>query len=373
MNHVDLTAALAEAAEHRRKARERLAEATRRMELADALARESRKHRFSFVRAITAAGTDGLRDGIEAEVSQELACRSGASHDIHRPFLPWSDLAHYSRAMIVGTASSGGYLVSEPASEPVAALFPYSVAVRLGAQVWPGMVGDVNIPRINANGTAYWLTELGTATESAPTLGQINCSPRRPGAYTAVSRNLNKLPPGRAEAMVANHLLDLTGGLIDKAVYNGTSTDGTQPVGIVYTSGATVTLGTGFDAAAAQAMVKAVGNANAADVNIRAVGSPTVRELLAKRAANGTGSPSLWSDGTLANAVPAASSSNVLASALFVGDFTTIVLPFWGEGLQVESNPYANFQAGIIGFRVLPAFDVAVTQPAAFAVSTGLT
>lgn len=367
MNRSDFVQTMNDASRQKRAAELLVREAAQTFEAAER-ERAKRGQRFSIVRTVSAAAADGLRDGFEFEMSQELARRAGTQHDRHRPFVPWSALMG-ARAMVVGTGSAGGYLVSEPTSPAVNALFPHSTVVRLGAQVWSGLVGDINVPRVSGNATGYWLGEVGTATESAPTMGQIQCSPRRPGAYAAMSRNLLRTP--QSEAMIGAHLLDLVGGLVDKSVYNGTGTD--QPVGILNAAGVTLTTGTAYDNAAAQAQVKVAAAANVQDINIRAVGAPAVRELLAKRASNGTGSPYLWSGGMLANTVPAVVSGNAPASTVIVGDFTTIVLPFWGDGLQLEVNPYAQFQAGIVGFRVLPLFDVAVTQPAAFAVSTGLT
>jgi hypothetical protein len=48
-------------------------------------------------------------------------------------------------------------------------------------------------------------------------------------------------------------------------------------------------------------------------------------------------------------------------------------LLMWGTGIQLELNPFANFAADIIGMRVVCHADVAVVQPAAFHVSTGIT
>jgi hypothetical protein len=44
-----------------------------------------------------------------------------------------------------------------------------------------------------------------------------------------------------------------------------------------------------------------------------------------------------------------------------------------GRGIQLGLNPFANFAADIVGMKVVCHADVAVVQPAAFHVSTGIT
>jgi hypothetical protein len=41
--------------------------------------------------------------------------------------------------------------------------------------------------------------------------------------------------------------------------------------------------------------------------------------------------------------------------------------------LQVEVNPYANFQAGIIGVRAMVSVDVGLRYAAAFSLATSIT
>lgn len=359
--------AVSEAAAHRQAARELIAEAARRMDYASTKAAE-RGHRFSIARAIQAAASNGVRDGLEREAGEELARQAGTSFDQHRPWIPWS--AFGQRTMLVGTATQGGYLVGDPVGPAVQALYPYSTVVRLGAQVIDGLRADISLPRISGNATAYWLGETGTATASAPTLATIACAPKHCGAYTEVSRQL--LLQSEAERVVGQHLLGLVGAAVDAAVLAGTSADSSVPLGIRYTTGVTVTTGTSYDNAAAQAQVKVAAAANLVDENIAFLGAPAVRELLAKRASNGTGSPYLWANDTLASK-RAAVNGNTPASTLFCGDFSTVYLPTWGEGLQVEVNPYAQFAAAVVGLRVFASVDVAVTQPAGFAVAVGIT
>jgi hypothetical protein len=54
------------------------------------------------------------------------------------------------------------------------------------------------------------------------------------------------------------------------------------------------------------------------------------------------------------------------------GDWSQLVMAEWGS-LAIEVNPFANFQAGLIGVRALYAMDVGVRVPGAFSVATSIT
>jgi HK97 family phage major capsid protein len=254
-------------------------------------------------------------------------------------------------------------------------LRPYSTLVRLGAQVFPGLVGDVNVPRVGTGASAAWVGETGTATSGDWTLEQITATPKKVSAYVEISRQLLAQSPAVADRMIANNLLGSVGAAIDSAMLSGTGTD--APVGILNTSGITLTTGTAFNYGAAVTMVKNSASANVNDENIRFVAPPAVRELLAKRAAVvGTGTSvdlPVWRSDRLADK-PAAVSANVPSGQVYCGDFSQCWLLTWGIGaMQVEINPYTNFRAGILGAKVVMHCDVAIVRPGAFAVGTGLT
>jgi hypothetical protein len=57
---------------------------------------------------------------------------------------------------------------------------------------------------------------------------------------------------------------------------------------------------------------------------------------------------------------------------MLYGDWDQVVIAEWGV-LQVEVNPYANFQAGIIGVRAMVSVDVGLRYAAAFSLATSIT
>ena len=66
-------------------------------------------------------------------------------------------------------------------------------------------------------------------------------------------------------------------------------------------------------------------------------------------------------------------SSNAVPSASMVyADWAQLLVASWGT-LVVEINPFANFQAAIIGARAMHSLDVALLRRAAFSVATSIT
>jgi hypothetical protein len=65
-------------------------------------------------------------------------------------------------------------------------------------------------------------------------------------------------------------------------------------------------------------------------------------------------------------------SLQVGSGTMIGGDWSQVVIGEWGT-LEIEANPYAQFQAGIVGVRALYTVDIGVRYAAAFAVGTGMT
>jgi hypothetical protein len=68
----------------------------------------------------------------------------------------------------------------------------------------------------------------------------------------------------------------------------------------------------------------------------------------------------------------AMSSLQITSGTVLGGDFSQVVIGEWGT-VEIEVNPYANFQAGIVGVRAMYSCDVLVRYGAAFAIGTGIT
>jgi HK97 family phage major capsid protein len=157
-------------------------------------------------------------------------------------------------------------------------------------------------------------------------------------------------------------------------VLNGSGSTG-QPTGIINTAGVGSVTGTSLafddilefqtDVAGANVMPMAGGYAT----------TPAVASLCIQRVKyTSTASPlwegSVW-DGTM-QGFPAMSSLQVPTATMLFGDWSQVVVGEWGT-LQIDVNPFANFQAAIIGIRAIVTMDVALRYAGAFSIASSIT
>ena len=333
--------------------------------------------KFSMLNAVRAViNKDWSKAGLELEAHTEIQRRLGGNPlNEHTFYVP---LEVQSRQMAKRDLTSAGtsgsnFLVGTDNMSFIDLLRNRSVAVRMGARVMGGMIGNVTIPRQTASTAAGWLSTEATAiTEGQPVIGQLSLSPKHVGAYTEISRLLALQSSPDAESLVMSDLAQSVALAVDLAALAGTGAAG-QPTGITATSGVGSVIGTTLAYASMLEFQTDIGNALAPSCGY--VTTAAVAALLAARVKfAGTASP-LW-DGSLLDAnvcgFPGMSSAQMAAASMIFGDFAQLVIAEWGS-LAIEVNPYANFQAGIIGVRALYAVDVGVRVPGAFSVATVIT
>jgi len=329
--------------------------------------------KYSLLRAIREFST-GNPSGFEVECHQDLArARGEQPKTMHSFYLPQEVL---TRDLTAGTASAGGFLVETENVGFIDMLRNKSVAVTLGAQTLPGLIGNTTVPRQSAASTGYWLATEGTPiTESQPTVAQMTITPKTVGAYTEISRQLLLQSSPSAEAIVQNDLRSVIALALDLAVLNGSGSAG-QPTGILNTSGVGAVAGTSLgytqllelqtDLLAANSLVAKPGLAT----------TPAVASLLAQRVKFPSTASPLWegslSEGTVLGHRALTSNQIPAATAIF-GDWDEVVIGEWGNGIEVQTNPFASFSAGIVGVRALLTCDVGIRHAAAFSVASSIT
>lgn len=321
----------------------------------------------------------------EAEVSQAIGRKLGKASGEFNFYVPLEVQMggqqfgrQQQRDVMVGTSTLGGYLVGTQVMGFVDLLRNRSVVMRLGATMLPGLSGSVAIPKLTGASTAYWFAnEAGTATESTPTFGQLTLTPKTVGGYVEVSRQLMLQTAYNADAIINGDLARVIGLAVDTAALAGPGTAG-QPTGIVSASGvgtANPTAGTAVVYADMIRFQSTVAGSNAMMPGFAYVTTPAVAGILMGKSRFTNSDTPIWQgnilDGQVVGA-PAMTSLQVGSGSMLAGDFSNVVIGEWGV-LEVEANPYAQFQAGIIGVRALYTVDVGVRYGAAFALGTGMT
>jgi HK97 family phage major capsid protein len=327
------------------------------------------KARFSLARLLSVCGeSGGLRDGVEHEICSEAARAAGLAFDLNRPVVPWGALVTQKRdATVSGT---GAYLAPADTLDAIDTLRPWSVSVRAGISLVPGLRGNAVFPRTSANVTAYWLnTETTSVTASTPTLGQLALTPRTAGALVNVSRLL-LTQSTQTEQFIRRELLRTIGTAVDHAVLNGPGT--AEPTGVLNAAGIGATSGTSLDWSDILAMQQTVAAANADDAVVSFIGTPAVRALLAARE-RASGSGFIWQAGSVAGQ-PAFVTSDMPTGTLICAAWPELLLGLWGPGIELAINPNDpdGFKTGTTSVRCLVSCDVGLAHAAAFNAATAI-
>lgn len=318
----------------------------------------------------------GKVQGFEKEIDQELRVRCPplsvsansllVPADVFFPHLPRRDLT-------VASAGAGGYLIETANAGFIEVARPLSWVMLFGATALEGLTSNVTFPRITTgSGVSALGTESTPATESTPTTAQVVLTPKMLAAYVEFSRKLLLQSNPSVERVLAQDMLGAFAARLDALALQGTGANG-EPLGVLNTSGVGSVVGTSLDLTKVLEFQTDVGDrlsASGAYLTTRAVAA-----LLAAREKVATTGQMLWTGnlhkGELGG-FPAASTSNMPTAKMLFGAFDQMFVAGWGT-LEIEINPYANFQAGVIGARILHPIDVAARDPAAFAKAEAIT
>lgn len=346
--------------------------------------------RFSLSRAIEAcAAQNWTAAGFEAEVSRTIQQRLGRSPGPNRFFVPWEvqeranatpleEVAYrlMKRDLTVASAGNGGYLKETANVGFIELLRNKSVLMNMGAMRLSGLVGDVTIPKQSATGSATWLAnEAATISEINQTFVQVALSPKTVGGYTEISRQLLLQSNPFVEGLVMTDLAAVVGLDIDAKGLNGSGASG-QPTGILNTSGIGSVTGTSMDYADIVEFQTDVFAGNALTGNSGYVTTGAVAGLLKARVKFSSTASPIWNgrlDLADVDGYHGMASNQMPSATMLFGDFGLgVVIAEWGV-LELEVNPYANFQAGIVGVRAMASIDIGVRYPTAFSAASSIT
>jgi len=187
--------------------------------------REVPKNEFSFVRFLWAQKTGDWK---------------------HAPYERAAWEASQQKALTWASGSGGGYWVdAEFLPEEFINYFAAQIVCRkAGCKVLQATGSPVNIPKITAGATAYWVDQNATITASDQTPAQLQLTPHWCVARTQLSRFLVRSSQGAAEQIVRQDIAQKLARAVDDAMLEGTGSN-SQPTGMASTAGInTVAIGT---------------------------------------------------------------------------------------------------------------------------------
>ncbi len=337
--------------------------------------------RYSFGRAILAAMTGDWRQaGFERECSNAVAKLMGrAAEGFYVPFEAFA-----KRDFNVGTSTEAGNLVATDLRTDlyVDALRAAMVMSGLGVRFLPGLSGNVDVPRKATAGTLGMLTEIGSASETAPTTTKLTLSPKRVGAYTEYSKQALIQSAMALEALIRDDLVTGAAVLLESQMINGAGT-GAEIRGIRNTTGiGTVVGGTNGATLAWSHIVdleSACANVNAEPDRLAGYLINTKVRGKAKQVTKSTNLPFIWVDGAaplngyraaVTNNVPSnltkGTSSTICSASLFSSDWSMWLVGLFGAP-DVTVDPYTKADTGQVRITLNQFADAGARLPAAFA------
>ncbi|PID44094.1 MAG: phage major capsid protein [Proteobacteria bacterium] len=323
---------------------------------------EKEQKSYSVVRAITAAASgDWKAAAFERECSLEIQERLGKEPNGF--FVPYDIQA---RDMSVGGANVGGNLV---ATQHLAGSFIDNLRARailgaMGARFLPGLVGDVDIPRKDSNGTFTIVGEDGTATQSDINIGMVSMSPTTLTGHVYMTRKLLKQSTPSVDALVMDDLSEGAALAIDKYALTGTGA-GDQPTGVLNQAGLNVQA---VAAAGEPAWAELVGfetalaNDNALADSLYYVMSPGVVGH-SKTTVKDAGSGRFLLEGGRINDYPVMRTTQIPANSILFGNFSDVIIGLWGV---LDIYPTLKEGTGGLDVYVYQDFDVAIRHAESF-------
>ena len=368
----------------------------------EAPAVHTKKQTYSILRAIRMAVDHQPLDGLEGEISREIAKRRGkAPAGFYMPTgsdpemleLMYPGRSEVRRDLTTTTGTGGIFLVPEL---PMIELLRAKMVIRqLGAKFLTNLHGTFAIPRQSTKSTVYWVAEGVPSTASNPTLDQVPFTPKVAIALTNISREFMAQTSVDAEQFVKDDLAESMARELDRVAINGSG--GTQPQGIlqnptIQTNSAGLALGANggpMTYAAAVAMEALVASYNADRGSLAYLTNPGLRgELKGQpKIAPATGQAGypifVYEDGREAgvgeiNGYPAYVTTNVpsnltkgtstgICKAIIYGNFNDLIVGQW-EGIDMVVNPYTNQASGAVIISMAMSADVEIRHPESFAI-----
>ena len=246
-----------------------------------------------------------------------------------------------------------------------------SVLDRAGASVLTGLSGNVQIPRQTGGASTYWISPEGASvTKSDQTLDQVALTPRTLGARTEYTRQFMLQSSIEAENFVRN---DLSRGIaleVDRAGLYGTGLAG-QPLGIHNVPGISTQAFAAAVAAGGPTFSEVVNMESTMAGDNALMGSPCYIGNAAmlgalKVKAKDAGSGLFLLDGNTLNGYATYRSQQVEAGDLIFGNFSDLIIGYWGPAIELTVDPYSLSDTGSTRVVAFVSVDMVVRHPESF-------
>lgn len=329
-------------------------------------------NQFSLMRAINASfNNDWSKAGFEAECSRAIADELGReAQGFYIPFEVQSLQAQrglQQRVMLAGGTTGGGYLkgTDHLASSFIDLLRANALMGQLNARFLPGLVGNVDIPRLDGGVAFNWVAEDGDATPDDAVLGTVALTPKTVVGEVPISRRLLKQSAPSVEMLLMDDMAKGAALAIDLAAFSGTGTN--QPTGITVASGvgSSTILAPGTPTHVELVEFETdVLTANALGGTLAYCVTAPVQGSL-KTTKKDAGSGIFLMENGQANGYPVHVSTQLAANSIIFGNFEDVVIGMWGV-LDVEPDKAEKAASGGLVLRVFQDVDIGIRHVGSF-------
>lgn len=324
---------------------------------------------FSLQRAIQGC-LDPSKKGFEHEVQADYQ-RNQELKNEHGIIIP-TEAVLGQRTMTAGNLGGNISDISD-SSKLIPFVQRQGVYSSMGLTEFNGMTSDVKIPRGTSVATASFLSLDGTTdiTEGTPTMDSVSMSPTSLACFTEVSHKLVLQSSLDMENYLRNLMSQSIGNKLDLAVIHGSGSSN-QPTGMLNATGINTETYTSAIAYSdlANALSKLASDSiplnglswvvhpdQYATLQIKDKGTDTGQFLLET-----VNNPAdINQVGTMLG-YPCYVSDHVPTGEVLLARSQHSALGFFG-GLELDVNPYQDFQKGSIGIRAIQDFDFQVLNP----------
>ena len=351
---------------------------------------------FKAIRAQESGDWSGAE--MEREVSKQIERNSGKSaRGFFVPDCGWApqvnkrspyyEKALSERTIQVDTTSGGtgfgSYTVETNllVDRFIDALISQSILGTVGATTLSGLVGDVDIPRFDANASVSFIAETGAVGNNEPDFGRVQMTPKQMAnkisiSRTAMMQGLN----GNMEQVLRNHMVRLFAAKVDNVALKGGGSN--EPTGILSTTGigdvesggtsgnAALTFGNVVD------IITEVSQDNALLGNLHWVTHPAVvGKLMQTLVQSSTDSRMIQmtpNELMSYNLVQSTQMPSSAPYALLFGNFADLYVGFFNE-LDVLVDPYSSAGNATLNLFFYQFMDVGVGHPQSFAAAQDVT
>lgn len=334
---------------------------------------------YSFVKAVRALANPTDRQaqkeaGFEIEASRAAA--QAAGREAQGIMVPAEVLARSAlgqRAMNTSTAgggagNTGGYAVQTEylTGSFIDMLRTRNTIMQLGF-VMAGLRGNIDIPKLAAGASGYWLGEDDDAQETGIELGQLSMTPKTVGAFTELTRKLMQQDSMGVEQLVRRDLAIALANAIDVAGYYGSGSD-KQPRGITRYNGInSVPFSAANPTFPEVVQMETEIASDEADVNSMAyVFNARMRgHFKTAQKFTGTDGSTIWEPGKTVNGYRTEVTNRIGNGEVIFGNFSDLIVGMWG-GLDLTVDPYSKSKSGALRIVVFQDVDFVLRRLESF-------